>query len=244
MRRVRAFASIPIAMLLTSLLGMHFAQALTVQRSDRSLKDVPTRLVPNAAAPATVLRPQAVGGSLANSGPDTQLGSGAQPSTVLRQAEIPAQRLELTRSLLSELKARQTPEQAISIDLPADVLFDFDKAELRPDAAGPLDKAAELIRSYPSAPLAVVGHTDGKGTDAYNDPLSLRRAQAVASALRERTSRQAQAQGQGKRQPVAPNAASDGSDDPEGRQRNRRVQILLQLPSTPGGVAASVLNPP
>ncbi len=214
------------------------AQALSVQRSHRSLKDVPTQLVTNAAAPATVLRPQAVGGTLAAGGPETRLGSSAQPATALRQAEIPPQRLELTRRLLSELQARETPERAISIDLPADVLFDFDKAELRPDSKGPLDKAAELIRGYPSAPLLVVGHTDAKGTDAYNDPLSQRRAQAGADALRERTHRQAQTQGLGKRQPVASNTTPEGGDDPQGRQRNRRVQILLQPPSAADVAAA------
>ena len=64
--------------------------------------------------------------------------------------------LEQTKALLVELKAQPTPEQAISIDLPADVLFDFDKADLRPDAAPSLAKAAELIKSYPQAPLTVV----------------------------------------------------------------------------------------
>jgi outer membrane protein OmpA-like peptidoglycan-associated protein len=228
-----------LAMAAACLLAATPAQALVVKRSDRVLKDVPTQLVVNAAVPSTVLRPQATGGQLAVNTPETRLGSSRnQPATVLREAEIPPQRLELTRTLLSELKARQTPEQAISIDLPADVLFDFDKADLRPDSAGPLDKAAELIRSYPAAPLRVVGHTDGKGTDAYNDSLSDRRAQAVANALRERTSRQAHTEGMGKRQPVAANTTPDGRDDPEGRQRNRRVQVLLQPPSVEGGVAA------
>ena len=54
------------------------------------------------------------------------------------------------------------------------------------------------------------------------------RAEGWAEALRARTGRQARTQGQGKRQPVAPNARPDGSDDPEGRQRNRRVQILIE----------------
>lgn len=238
---VRPIFAFCVAMAGACLLAVTPAQALVVQRSDRLLKDVPTRLVVNAAVPATVLRPQATGGALAANTPETRLGSSRnQPATALREAEIPPQRLELTRKLLSELNARQTPEQAISIDLPADVLFDFDKADLRPDSAGPLDKAAELVRSYPTAPLRVVGHTDGKGTDAYNDPLSERRAQAVAKALRERTTRQAETEGMGKRQPVAANTTPDGRDDPEGRQRNRRVQILLQPPPAAKGMAAAL----
>ena len=206
------------------------AQALEVVRSGRALAEVPTRLAPAAGAPNTVLRPQSATSSLASSTQDTQLRSHSGPQTILREAEVPKERLEQTRALLVELKARPTPEQAISIDLPADVLFDFDKAELRPDAAPSLEKASELIKSYATAPLAVVGHTDGKGTDAYNDALSLRRAEAVARALQGRTGRQARVEGRGKREPVAPNTTPDGRDDPQGRQLNRRVQILIGKP--------------
>lgn len=213
-------------------------------RSGRSLKDVPTQLRPAAAAPATRLSPVDGQGklgassrqtSLQTAAPATSLGTAAQPqATLLRQAEVPPQRLAITRSLLAELHARPTAQQAISIDLPADVLFDFDKADLRPDALPTLQKAAELIQSYPRAPLRVVGHTDSKGSDGYNDTLSQRRSQAVAQALQERTGRSAAAQGRGKHEPVAANTTPDGQDDPAGRQRNRRVQILIEPPA--GGV--------
>jgi outer membrane protein OmpA-like peptidoglycan-associated protein len=214
-------------------------------RSGRSLKDVPTQLRPAAAAPATRLSPVNAQGtlgassrqtSLQGAAPATSLGTAAQPQTalLLRQAEVPPQRLAITRSLLAELHARQTAQQAISIDLPADVLFDFDKADLRPDALPTLQKAAELIQSYPRAPLRVVGHTDSKGSDGYNDTLSQRRSQAVAHALQERTGRSVAARGRGKREPVAANTTPDGQDDPAGRQRNRRVQILIEPPA--GGV--------
>lgn len=213
-------------------------------RSGRSLKDVPTQLRPAAAAPATRLiaanGQEELGASsrqtsLQAVAPATSLGTAAQPQgTLLRQAEVPPQRLAITRSLLAELHARPTAQQAISIDLPADVLFDFDKATLRPDALPTLQKAAELIQSYPRAPLRVVGHTDSKGADDYNDTLSQRRSQAVAHALQERTGRSAAAQGRGKREPVAANTTPDGQDDPAGRQRNRRVQILIEPPA--GGV--------
>ncbi|WP_235503995.1 MULTISPECIES: OmpA family protein [unclassified Acidovorax] len=174
--------------------------------------------------------------SLQGAAPAISLGTAAQPQTalLLRQAEVPPQRRAITRSLIAELHARPTAQQAISIDLPADVLFDFDKADLRPDALPTLQKAAELIQSYPRAPLRVVGHTDSKGSDGYNDTLSQRRSQAVAQALQERTGRSAAAQGRGKREPVAANTTPDGQDDPAGRQRNRRVQILIEPPA--GGV--------
>jgi len=203
------------------------AQGLVVERSDRPLARTATELRKQTDAPATQLRPQNVQGALAAQGPATRLQAQPGPATVLREAEVPPARLEQTRALLMELKAQPTPQQAISVDLPADVLFDFDQASLRPDAAAPLDKAAELIKGYPQAPLQVVGHTDSKGADAYNEELSLRRAITVAQALQQRTARLPQALGRGEREPVAPNASPDGRDDPQGRQRNRRVQILI-----------------
>jgi len=215
-----------------------------VVRSDRKLSALESRLVPASSAPETRLAPQNREGnltpshpetSLTPSRPQTSLAPAAGPSTILREAEVPPERLERTRELLVELKAAPTPAKAISIDLPADVLFDFDKYELRSDAAPSLDKAAELIRSYPDAPLLVRGHTDGKGTDAYNDRLSERRAQAVAKELEARTGRQAATRGLGRREPIAPNLTSDGKDNPDGRQRNRRVQILIEVAPAKGG---------
>lgn len=174
----------------------------------------------------TVLRPTGTGGGL-----------GEKPlDTVFRQAEIPSGKLEETRRLLRELQARETPQRDIVIDLPADVLFDFDKSSLRPDAMPALDRAARLLASYPQAPVLIHGHTDSKGSDAYNDALSLRRAEAVSAHLRQlQATRNFSVAGFGERRPVAPNALPDGSDDPAGRQRNRRVEIVIRAAS--GGAA-------
>lgn len=152
--------------------------------------------------------------------------------TVFRQAEVPAARLEETRQLLQQLRARETPQRDIVIDLPADILFDFDKSTLRADAMPALERAARLLLSYPQAPVQIHGHTDSKGSDSYNDALSQRRAEAVAAYLRQSATQQTQraftVAGLGERQPVAPNARPDGADDPAGRQRNRRVEIVIR----------------
>ncbi len=151
------------------------------------------------------------------------------PETSFRLAEVPPARVELTRRLLNELHARQAPTQAIVVDLPADVLFDFDRANLRPDGHAALARAAELLRSYPQAPVAVDGHTDGKGSDAYNDALSLRRAQVVAAALGPAAAgRRLAVRGHGRHEPLAAETRPDGSDDPDSRQRNRRVAITIE----------------
>lgn len=109
------------------------------------------------------------------------------------------------------------------------VLFDFDKSDIRADASQVLDVLAEALKSVPSsAAIQVRGHTDSKGSDAYNQPLSERRAASVVAALRERGSaQQASAAGYGKSQPVAPNALN-GQDNPAGRQLNRRVEIFVR----------------
>jgi outer membrane protein OmpA-like peptidoglycan-associated protein len=204
-----------------------------VLRSTRSLADTPSRFVPQADAPSSEMRPAGTGSSFGPAGGSSIFAPAAGPTTRFRLAEVPPARLSRTRELLDTLQARETPQQAIVIDLPADVLFDFDQAELRPDAQASLAKAAELLQSYANAPIAVRGHTDAKGSEAYNDALSLRRAQAVAERLRAAAGgRTIATEGLGKRRPVAPNQHADGSDDTEGRQRNRRVEIVIEAPGT------------
>ena len=107
------------------------------------------------------------------------------------------------------------------------VLFDFDRSEIRPDAAKVLDALAAALGKIPARTLEVRGHTDAKGSDDYNQALSMRRATAVAGALRERGTTDAAARGYGESQPVAPNEL-EGRDNPAGRQLNRRVEILVR----------------
>lgn len=116
------------------------------------------------------------------------------------------------------------------IDLPADALFEFDRATLTPNAVAELTKAAELIRRSPAGPIRVVGHTDSKGDHAYNQRLSEARARAVAGWFGGQVgvrTRAFQVSGAGEGSPVAPNARPDGSDDPAGRARNRRVEVIV-----------------
>lgn len=131
---------------------------------------------------------------------------------------------------LEDLGAKVSPTE-IRIDLAADVLFDFDKAEIKKEADAELQKLATVIKGHPDALVTIEGHTDGKGTDAYNNSLSERRASAVKGWLT--THAQANAakistRGLGKTKPIAHNAKPDGSDDPEGRARNRRVEIVVK----------------
>lgn len=131
---------------------------------------------------------------------------------------------------LKDLGAKVT-EQEIRIALSGDVLFDFDQATLRPDALTSLEKLAEVVKGYPKSAITVEGHTDAKGGDAHNQPLSERRARTVKDWLMKNAGvapARIASKGWGKNRPAVPNTKPDGSDDPEGRQKNRRVEIVIK----------------
>lgn len=118
----------------------------------------------------------------------------------------------------------------VRIELPADILFDFDKSNIRPSAAGALEKAAVLLRERAKGVVRIEGHTDSKGRPAYNQRLSERRAEAVRRWLVAReglTTIRFVTVGFGATRPKVPNTKPDGSDDPAGRQINRRVEIVF-----------------
>ena len=123
-------------------------------------------------------------------------------------------------------------EGGVRYTLSADILFDFDKASLRPKATVALDAMSMDVRQrFESARFFVDGYTDSKGTDSYNLKLSLRRAEAVRNYLADKAKFEAASvsiEGRGEINPVAPNETPDGQDDPEGRQKNRRVEILVK----------------
>lgn len=117
-----------------------------------------------------------------------------------------------------------------TIELPADVLFDFDKAEIRPDAEQSLKAAARILREQAKGPVRVEGHTDAKGAAAYNQKLSEQRATSVMKWLVENEklgSVKFAIKGFGATKPAAPNTKPDRTDNPEGRQRNRRVALVF-----------------
>ena len=130
--------------------------------------------------------------------------------------------------LLRDLNA-EVRGQEVVIALSADVLFDFDRADLRPEAKPSLDKVVAVLRSYSKSTARIEGHTDSKGDDAYNRKLSERRAESVRKWLAANgASLRMSTRGWGEKKPVAPNAKPDGKDDPEGRQKNRRVEITVK----------------
>ncbi|RTQ50285.1 OmpA family protein [Hymenobacter gummosus] len=113
--------------------------------------------------------------------------------------------------------------EGIKITFDSGILFDTNKSDLRPASITEIDNMAEVLKKYPDTNVLVEGHTDNTGSDAINQPLSERRAQAVAAETRARgvAAERITTQGYGSSQPVADNATA------EGRQANRRVEIAI-----------------
>jgi outer membrane protein OmpA-like peptidoglycan-associated protein len=119
-------------------------------------------------------------------------------------------------------------QKQVELTLAADVFFAFDKAELTVPAAISLAELAPRVADEARGTVRIDGYTDAKGGDAYNVELSQRRAAAVRADLERRLTGRGltlEATGRGATNFVAPNANPDGSDNPEGRARNRRVTI-------------------
>ena len=103
----------------------------------------------------------------------------------------------------------------------ADAFFDFDKAVLKPEGKAKLDDLVGKIQGINLEVIIAVGHTDSVGSDAYNQKLSVRRAEAVKAYLVSKgiEKNRVYTEGKGEKQPVADNKTK------EGRAKNRRVEI-------------------
>jgi len=110
---------------------------------------------------------------------------------------------------------------AEKVTLAADVLFDFDKSVLKPEGKAKLDDLAGKIQAIALEVVIAIGHTDSIGSDAYNQKLSVRRAESVKSYLVSKgvEPNRIYTEGKGEKQPVASNKTKDG------RQKNRRVEV-------------------
>jgi outer membrane protein OmpA-like peptidoglycan-associated protein len=135
-------------------------------------------------------------------------------------ADMQAQAANL-QAELDKMKAKQT-DRGIVLTL-GDVLFDTGRAELNPGAATKMDQLAQFLTQHPDRRAEIDGFTDSVGSDAYNEELSQRRANAVKAALVTRgvDPTRINTQGYGKAYPVASNTDSGG------RQLNRRVEVVI-----------------
>lgn len=153
-----------------------------------------------------------------------------------KMLELDQQQLALERKISELATARRAlqveeTDTSITMKLEGDVLFDFDKAEVQPAAEKLLEKVATVLGEFPEGKVKVEGYTDSKGSEKVNLDMSQRRAEAVKNWLVKKKGipeKMITTQGLGESNPVAPNTNPDGSDNPDGRQQNRRVQITVE----------------
>ena len=124
------------------------------------------------------------------------------------------------------VEVTRTPDNQLKLEVPSDVSFAVGSATIDPRLRPVLDSFASGLGGQPNMLVRVVGHTDSTGSDAINDPLSLRRAESVRNYLEDRGvgASRIEVAGRGSREPVASN------DTAEGRAKNRRVEIYLREP--------------
>lgn len=144
-------------------------------------------------------------------------------SAEIARADADAARNELQamRSELTELQTRQT-ERGLVVTL-GDVLFEVDRAAIKPGATRALDQLANALRNDPNASITIEGHTDSTGSREHNMDLSTRRMDSVRAYLVSHGVEPAKITGRGLGQdyPVASN------DTESGRQQNRRVEVIV-----------------
>ncbi|RYU91399.1 hypothetical protein EWM62_05510 [Mucilaginibacter terrigena] len=122
--------------------------------------------------------------------------------------------------------------QAFKVDKPIvikNVLYDYDKATLRPESKTVLNELVTIMKDNPQIKVELAAHTDSKGSDMYNYKLSQRRAQACVDYIISMGIDESRiyAKGYGESRPIAPNTLPNGKDNPEGRQLNRRTEFKV-----------------
>ncbi len=133
------------------------------------------------------------------------------------------QEAELRRQMAGTGVEVERQGDNIMLNMPSGITFDFDRYDLKGEFRPVLDNLASTLNEYNQTRIEVVGHTDSKGTDAYNQTLSQNRANSVAGYLGNRgvASSRMIVSGAGETRPVASN------DTESGRAQNRRVEITL-----------------
>ncbi len=167
-----------------------------------------------------------VGGVIGNAAGSTAKGAiigailgGAAGAIIGQQMDKQAAELEKD---LEDVEIERVGE-GIQITFNSGILFGFDSSDLRPEARENLRTLAESLQDYPNTELTIIGHTDSRGAEDYNQDLSLRRANSAAGHLvtqgvpRDRMT----ILGKGETEPVTSN------DTDAGRQQNRRVEVAI-----------------
>jgi outer membrane protein OmpA-like peptidoglycan-associated protein len=128
------------------------------------------------------------------------------------------------------VQVSQTADNRLKLEIPSDISFDTNRADIKPNFQPILDRFATTLQDNPATYVTIIGHTDSTGGDQVNQPLSLDRAAHARQYLAARgvDPNRITVEGRAAREPVASN------EDPAGRARNRRVEIYVNEPNRAG----------
>ncbi|MBB3193047.1 OmpA family protein [Roseateles terrae] len=176
----------------------------------------------------------AAAGAVLSSATGGKAGTGALVGGALGAVagNIWSRRMEEKRQAMEQatqgtgVEVTRTADNQLKLDVPSDISFATNSAAVEPRLRPVLDGFANGLGSGPATVVRIIGHTDNTGSDAINDPLSLRRAESVRNYLIDRgvPGNRVEVAGRGSREPLVSN------DTAENRARNRRVEIFLREP--------------
>lgn len=153
-------------------------------------------------------------------------GAGAIAGNIWSK-RMQAQKQEMeTAAAGTGVQVSQTADNRLKLDIPSDISFDTDRADINPNFRPVLDNFAGSLVKNPVTTVTIIGHTDSSGSDAINNPLSVNRAASVRDYLVARgvASNRISIDGRGSREPLVANDTSTN------RAKNRRVEIYVAEP--------------
>ncbi len=165
-----------------------------------------------------------VAGGSRGAGTGAAIGAGGGYLWSKHMQEQKASMEQATRG--TGVSVTQTADNQLKLEIPSDVSFDSGSAQIKPNLRPVLDRFATTLNQNPVTTVRIIGHTDNRGSDAINNPLSVNRAASTRDYLVDRgvQASRISIDGRGSREPVADNNTADG------RARNRRVEIFVAEP--------------
>lgn len=196
------------------------------------------------------LNPPEETGTVAETETSTQATQSQEETAAVQEGEQTGEATETEQAGPGEESAEteeappaEEPQRVMYVIRP--VFFGFDRYDLTPEARKTLNDLVGIMKAFPELELNAVGHTDNKGSQSYNMMLSKKRSASVVKYITGQgiNGQRIHSLGKGEGQPVARNSNPDGSDSPEGRKLNRRVEILVVKPELPNVEVEAVKVP-
>ena len=165
------------------------------------------------------------GVAIGDSGKSAAIGAGVGAlGGYIWSNQMQKKKVEMERATAGTgVDVMQTADNQLKLNIPSDISFDINSAEIKPNLRPILDQFAQGLANQPNTEIRIIGHTDSSGSDAINNPLSINRAASARNYLVARgvNSQRIQIDGRGSYEPIANNA------NPDGRSRNRRIEMYL-----------------